>query len=282
MRYRGLGGFGDLRGLRSVERIEHGPDDAPWHVVINGENFHALQALRSTHRGKVDLIYIDPPYNTGNDGWIYSDRYVDQTDRAKSSKWLSFMERRLLIARDLLKPTGVLIAAIGDDEHHRLRMLLDQVFETQNFIVNVAWQGGVSALSRHHGGGLDYMLIYGRDATQVGQFLDPKPLAPEMLRVARDAVRSGKSAHEAQQLLREFIRTEGKDLPPGVRRFNHVDDAGEVYPIAVVVEYGCESNTVTRSSSPKVSRRSADHFLATPSGWGASVPSHFPVPIQCS
>ncbi|MFW0797648.1 site-specific DNA-methyltransferase [Gordonia sp. CPCC 205515] len=216
-------------GLRSVERIENGPADAPWHVVINGENFHALQALRSTHRGKVDVIYIDPPYNTGNDGWIYNDRYVDQNDRAKSSKWLSFMERRLLIARDLLKPTGVLIAAIGDDEHHRLRMLLDQVFETQNFIVNVAWQGGVSALSRHHGGGLDYMLIYGRDATKVGQFLDPKPLAPEMLRVARDAVENGKSAHEAQQLLREFIRTEGKDLPPGVRRFNHVDDHGEVY-----------------------------------------------------
>lgn len=82
-------------GLRSVERIPNGPEDAPWHVVINGENYHALQALRSTHRGKVDLIYIDPPYNTGNDGWIYNDRYVDQADRAKSSKWLSFLERRL-------------------------------------------------------------------------------------------------------------------------------------------------------------------------------------------
>ncbi|MBR7194659.1 site-specific DNA-methyltransferase [Gordonia sp. SCSIO 19800] len=216
-------------GLRSIERIANGPVDAPWHVVINGENFHALQALRSTHRGKVDLIYIDPPYNTGNDGWIYNDRYVDKSDRAKSSKWLSFMERRLLIARDLLKPTGVIIAAIGDDEHHRLRMLMDQVFGDQNFIMNVAWQGGVSALSRHHGGGLDYMLIYGRDANQVGRFLDPKPLAPEMLRIAREAIDSGKTQKEAESLLREFIRTEGKDLPPGVRRFNHVDDEGEVY-----------------------------------------------------
>lgn len=216
-------------GLRSVERIARGSANAPWHVVINGENFHALQALRSTHRGKIDLIYIDPPYNTGNGSWIYNDRYVDQNDRAKSSKWLSFMERRLLIARDLLKPTGVIIASIGDDEHHRLRMLLDQVFGDQNFIVNVAWQGGVSALSRHHGGGLDYMLVYGRDASKVGQFLDPKPLAPEMLRVAREAVDAGKSAKEAQQLLRAFIRTEGKDLPPGVRRFNRVDDEGEVF-----------------------------------------------------
>lgn len=216
-------------GLRSVERIERGSADAPCHVVINGENFHALQALRSTHRGKVDLIYIDPPYNTGNGSWIYNDRYVDQNDRAKSSKWLSFMERRLLIARDLLKPTGVIIVSIGDDEHHRLRMLLDQVFGDQNFIVNIAWQGGVSALSKHHGGGLDYMLVYGRDASKVGQFLDPKPLAPEMLRVAREAVQAGKSAEEAQQALRKFIRTEGKDLPPGVRRFNRVDDEGEVF-----------------------------------------------------
>ncbi|WP_232490781.1 site-specific DNA-methyltransferase [Mycobacterium dioxanotrophicus] len=216
-------------GLQSVQRIPNGPAEAPWHVVINGENFHVLQALRSTHREKVDLIYIDPPYNTGNDGWIYNDRYVDQSDRAKSSKWLSFLERRLRIARDLLKPTGVIIAAIGDDEHHRLRMLLDQTFGDHNFIMNVAWQGGVSALSRHHGGGLDYMLIYGRDATKVGQFLDPKPLAPQMLKVAKDAVGEGKTADEAQKILREFIKTEGKDLPPGVRRFNCVDDDGEVF-----------------------------------------------------
>lgn len=129
-------------GLRSVMRIANGAEDAPWHTVINGENYHVLQALRSTHRGKVDLIYIDPPYNTGNDGWIYNDRYVDTNDRARSSKWLSFVERRLLIARDLLRPTGVIIVAIGDDEHHRLRMLLDETFGAQNFISDIIWQGG--------------------------------------------------------------------------------------------------------------------------------------------
>lgn len=152
-------------GLRSVERIANGPQDAPWHTVINGENFHALQALRSTHRRKVDLIYIDPPYNTGNDGWIYNDRYVDTNDRAKSSKWLSFMERRLVIARELLKPTGVIVAAIGDEEHHRLRMLLDQVLGSQNFISNVVWQGGRKNDSRHVSNGADYMLMYAKDLT---------------------------------------------------------------------------------------------------------------------
>lgn len=152
-------------GLESIKRIQNGPDGAPWHIVVNGENFHALQALRSAHRGKVD-----PPYNTGNDGWIYNDRYVDQNDRAKSSKWFSFLERRLVMVRDLLKLTGVVIAAIGDDEHHRLRTLLDQTFGSSNFIMNAVWQGGGSALARHHAGGVD--LVYGRDDEKVSKVLD--------------------------------------------------------------------------------------------------------------
>jgi len=125
-------------GLRSVERVERAGEVAPWHVVINGENFHVLQALRETHREKVDLIYIDPPYNTGGRAsWLYNDRFVDGSDRAKSSKWLSFMERRLTIARQLLRPTGAVFVSIGDDEHHRLRMLMDQVFGVDNFVVSL-------------------------------------------------------------------------------------------------------------------------------------------------
>lgn len=126
-------------GLRSVERITRGPADAPCHVVINGENFHALQALRATRRGEVDLIYIDPPYNTGGKtSWLYNDRFVDRSDRSRSSKWLSFMERRLLIARDLLKPSGAIFVSIGDDEQHRLRLLLDQVFGVENCVATLA------------------------------------------------------------------------------------------------------------------------------------------------
>ena len=150
-------------GLRSVERVANGSEDAPWHTVINGENFHVLQALRSTHREKVDLIYIDPPYNTGNDGWIYNDRYVDTNDRAKSSKWLSFMEKRLVIARDLLKPTGVIIVAIDDAEQARLKILLDQTFGDDNFLANVIWQGGHRNDAKYVATGHDYMLLYAKD-----------------------------------------------------------------------------------------------------------------------
>ncbi|NCL75734.1 DNA methyltransferase [Rhodococcus sp. YH1] len=155
-------------GLRSVERIENGPADAPWHVVINGENFHALQALRSTHRGKVDLIYIDPPYNTGGKrSWLYNDKFVDSSDRAKSSKWLSFMERRLTVARDVLKQSGAIMISIGDDEQHRLRMLMDQIFGAENQVAQLAVEmsttSGPKTTNAQQGTivkNVEYVLIY--------------------------------------------------------------------------------------------------------------------------
>jgi len=85
-------------GLVSTGKVERG-GDKPFHTVINGENYHALQTLLFTHRDQVDLIYIDPPYNTGSADWIYNDRYVSGDDLYRHSKWLAFMERRLVLAR---------------------------------------------------------------------------------------------------------------------------------------------------------------------------------------
>lgn len=221
-------------GLRSVERIANGAVGAPWHTVINGENFHVLQALRSTHRGRVDLIYIDPPYNTGNEGWIYNDRYVDQNDRAKSSKWLSFLERRLLIARDLLKPTGVIIAAIGDDEQHRLRMLLEQVFGSENFISNVVWQGGRKNDSRYVSNGADYMLIYARDEPAMAdagiRWLDRKHGVDDALHAAEIAwEQSGHDSTAATKAFRTWLRANRARLSDGVARYNAIDSQGRVF-----------------------------------------------------
>lgn len=102
--------------------------ERPAHAVINGENFHALQLLRYLYGGKVDCIYIDPPYNTGASDWKYNNRYVEAADRWRHSKWLSFMEKRLLLARELLKPDGVLIVTIDEHEIHHLGVLLEQIF----------------------------------------------------------------------------------------------------------------------------------------------------------
>lgn len=115
-------------GLKSTGKVERG-GDKPFHTVINAENFHALQALLYTHEGKVDAIYIDPPYNTGARDWKYNNDYVDTDDIYRHSKWLAFMERRLKMAKRLLNPDdSVLIVTIDEHEVHRLRLLLEQTF----------------------------------------------------------------------------------------------------------------------------------------------------------
>lgn len=115
-------------GLVSTGRVTRG-GDKPFHTVINGENYHVLKALTYTHRGKVDAIYIDPPYNTGAKDWKYNNDYVEKDDLYRHSKWLAMIERRLQVARLLLKPNdSVLICSIDEDEVHRLALLLEQLF----------------------------------------------------------------------------------------------------------------------------------------------------------
>jgi adenine-specific DNA-methyltransferase len=115
-------------GLVSTGKVERG-GDKPFHTVINGENFHALEALLFTHRGTVDAIYIDPPYNTGARDWKYNNDYVESDDIYRHSKWLAFMERRLLLAKELMNPAGsVLIVTIDEKEYLRIGLLLEQVF----------------------------------------------------------------------------------------------------------------------------------------------------------
>ena len=113
-----VAGFRDViyPGLVSTGKVERG-GDKPFHTVINGENYHALKALTYTHRGKVDAIYIDPPYNTGAKDWKYNNDYVEGEDLYRHSKWLAFMERRLTVAKELLNPAdSVLIVTIDEKE----------------------------------------------------------------------------------------------------------------------------------------------------------------------
>lgn len=119
-------------GLVETGRVERG-GDKPFHTVINAENFHALEMLTYTHRGKVDAIYIDPPYNTGAKDWKYNNNYVEGDDDYRHSKWLAFIERRLEVARELLNPDdSVLIVTIDEKEYLRLGMLLEQTFPEAN------------------------------------------------------------------------------------------------------------------------------------------------------
>ncbi|WP_419044612.1 site-specific DNA-methyltransferase [Enorma massiliensis] len=125
-------------GLRETGRVERG-GDKPYQVVINGENYHALEALMFAYAGKVDCIYIDPPYNTGARDWKYNNDYVDGADAYRHSKWLAFMERRLKLAKQLLNPSdSVLIVTIDEKEYLRLGLLLEQVFPDASAIQPVS------------------------------------------------------------------------------------------------------------------------------------------------
>jgi adenine-specific DNA-methyltransferase len=121
--------FGDpiYPGLRKVAAVACG-DDKPHHLIIEADNYHALQLLQYTHEGRVDLIYIDPPFNTGATHWKYNNNYVDKADSWRHSKWLAFMKRRLLLAKQLLTANGILVVAIDENEHANLTLLLKELF----------------------------------------------------------------------------------------------------------------------------------------------------------
>lgn len=265
--------FGEVvfPGLKTVGSVRTGNTDDPAHVVINGENFHALEMLGYTHPESVDLIYIDPPYNTGNKTWQYNDHYVGEQDSFRHSKWLSFMERRLTLAKRLLKPTGVIIVAIGDEEHHRLRMLMDEIFGSQNFLSNVVWQGGRKNDSRYVSNGADYMLIYANSEaamTEAGRrWREEKAGFSKAVSKALELWEA--HDHNGESATAEYVkwlRSRKGDFDDGVKRYSIIEsDTGRLY--------SGDGNMVAPEARPNRSRRPLIHPITgkpcsvPPNGW---------------
>lgn len=136
--------------------------DAPNHILIEGDNLEALATLAYTHEGKIDIIYIDPPYNTGNNDFIYNDSYVDKEDSYRHSKWLSFMSRRLRIAKKLLSDYGVIFISIDDNEQADLKILCDSIFMPSNFCGQFIWRkkSGGGQTDRYFVTEHEYILVY--------------------------------------------------------------------------------------------------------------------------
>ena len=132
------------------EKAIKNDDGKPTHILIEGDNYHALTCLNYTHAGKIDVIYIDPPYNTGSDGFTYKDaRFMTEFPNGKTvpkdaplrhSTWLSFMEKRLRLAKNLLSNKGVIFISIDDNEQANLKLLCDQIFGEKNFVNQFIWQ----------------------------------------------------------------------------------------------------------------------------------------------
>lgn len=199
-------------GLVSTGRVERG-GDKPFHTVINGENFHVLEALTYTHRGKIDAIYIDPPYNTGARDWKYNNDYVEGDDIYRHSKWLAMIERRLKVADQLLnKKCSVLIVTIDEKEQLRLGLLLEQTFpdaRIQMISSVISSQASVRDGAFSRCDEFIYFVMFGEAA--------PGKANDDMLNEGLSATKS--------QLWFQFVRTGNENL--------RADRKGMFYPIFV-------------------------------------------------
>ena len=156
----------NLPVLKRVKGKEIRTDDSEDNILIEGDNYHALTVLNYTHKGKIDVIYIDPPYNRGNNDFKYNDRFIDKENGFRHSMWLSFMEKRLKLSKNVLKKDGVIFISIDENEFAQLKLLCDKIFGETNFLGNLIWKkrGGLGSfaeknLTQNH----EYVLVYRND-----------------------------------------------------------------------------------------------------------------------
>lgn len=206
-------------------RIISDAPDAPNHILIEGDNLEALTALSYTHEGKIDVIYIDPPYNTGNKDFVYNDAYVDAEDAYRHSKWLSFMNKRLRIAKRLLSDKGVIFISIDDNEQANLKLLCDEVFFERNFIgeliLKTATDNNPSQINTEH----EYMLCFAKNKVEQGNWERTSRGAKLIIQKYRELQAEFDSIETIQKELRKWIKANKESLPQ-VAHYNNVDEKG--------------------------------------------------------
>lgn len=220
-------------------------EDNPNHILIEGDNLHALTALTFTHEGKIDVIYIDPPYNTGaKEDFIYNDHYVDKEDAFRHSKWLSFMHRRLRIAKSLLKEDGVIFCSIGDDEISQLTLLFNEIFTENNklgIIARVAKTAGDKG--SYFAPSKDYVIAFTKNKTLLSDFKDGvdetlfKKIeldGPKKGEKYRDDVAFYQSSLDTRPNQRYFIKCPDGSyvIPPGESMPDKIEDGAKAIPIS--------------------------------------------------
>ena len=205
--------------------LTNGGKEAPNHILIEGDNLEALTTLSYTHEGKIDVIYIDPPYNTGNKDFVYNDSFVDSEDSYRHSKWLSFMSKRLRIAKRLLSDRGVIFISIDDNEQANLKLLCDEVFGERNFvgqiIVKTATDNNPSQINTEH----EYMLCFCKDKSIQDNWKRTSQAARNIIEKYHELKQSNLSDADIQKELRRWIRANKEDLPQ-VAHYNNVDEKG--------------------------------------------------------
>jgi adenine-specific DNA-methyltransferase len=155
-----------LERIKGKEIKTNNSDD---NIFIEGDNYHSLTVLNYTHKGKIDFIYIDPPYNTGKkDEWKYNDKYIDENDSYRHAKWLNMMEKRLELAKNLLKEDGVIFISIGEQEVSNLNLLCGKIFRHENFLTIISRiSKTASDKGNHFAPSCDYVICYAKNKANI-------------------------------------------------------------------------------------------------------------------
>jgi adenine-specific DNA-methyltransferase len=204
-------------------------NEKPTNILIEGDNYHTLSVLNYTHKGRIDVIYIDPPYNTGNKDFKYNDHYVDREDSYRHSKWLSFINKRLRLAKNLLATEGVIFLSIGDGEVAQLKLLCDEIFGEANLLSVISRKSkATSNKGNFFSPSTDYVLVYARNYLYLEGFDDPIAQTKESyLKLFKHEDKRGKynivslymPALKGDRPSRYFIKCPdgSKVIPPGDR-----------------------------------------------------------------
>jgi adenine-specific DNA-methyltransferase len=237
--------------LREVKSKNITTDESlPTNLLIEGDNYHALTVLNYTHKGKIDVIYIDPPYNTGARDWKYNNNYVDSEDPYRHTKWLSFMRHRLSLTKNLLKDDGIICVTIDDYEMPRLWMLMEEIFGESNHLgtltirINPGGRKSKRKIAAQH----EYALYFSKSpATEIAKiFFDPS-----------DKTHSYKQDKEGNWYEERNLRKEGADslAKEGAERFYPIYFDPKTGRLSTVKKYSVEILPIDTSGQKRIWRR---------------------------
>lgn len=242
--------------LKPIDTVCNAPDSALWHTLIEADNYHALQLLEYLYAGKVDCIYIDPPYNSGAKDWKYNNDYVDGNDAYRHSKWLSFMERRLKLAKKLLNPKdSVLIVTIDEKEYLHLGCLLEELFSGARIqmissVINPTGNNHANEFSRTN----EYLFMIMIGSCEIEKTLSTKTLSKdsevhwEPLKRSDLASRRGTTKGGTMQFYPIYVNKStkriediGKHLLPS-EDIGNISERGDLIPVFPIRDNGIEMN----------------------------------------
>ncbi|MDD5584662.1 MAG: site-specific DNA-methyltransferase [Candidatus Omnitrophica bacterium] len=195
----------------------------PTNILIEGDNYHALSVLNYTHKGKIDVIYIDPPYNTGETKeWKFNDKWIDENDTYRHSKWLSFISKRLRLAKNLLADHGTIFISIDENESAQLKILCDEIFGQNNFVEQITWNKRIPKNDKGIGNIHEYILLYVKNGALKHQFTQRKDGLESVYDLLEDCRKKKIAIPETEERLR-FLYEKNK-YDRGITLYCQVDE----------------------------------------------------------